>query len=141
MTSLLDLMMTGTSIGFIKVIRILRILRPLRFISHNKSMKMIVAALLDSGGSMLNVMIVIMIVWLMFAILAINLFSGKFFYCDQEMYLLHSKADCLKAGYNWKRFDTNFDNAAEAMKSLFIIATFEGWPDIMYQAVDATGVD
>jgi hypothetical protein len=27
------------------------------------------------------------------------------------------------------------------MKALFIIATFEGWPDIMHQAVDATGID
>jgi len=102
-TSLLDLMLTGKKIGFIKVIRILRILRPLRFISHNKAMKMIVTALLDSWGSMFNVMIVIMIVWLMFAILAVNLFAGKFFYCDQNLehpeieidkYLLHSKNEC-----------------------------------------------
>lgn len=35
LTSLIDLALTGKSIGFIKVIRILRILRPLRFISHN----------------------------------------------------------------------------------------------------------
>ena len=27
------------------------------------------------------------------------------------------------------------------MKSLFIVATFEGWPQIMHQAVDATGID
>ena len=44
-------------------------------------MKMIVSALLDSGGSMVNVIIVIMVVWLMFAILAVNLFSGKLFFC------------------------------------------------------------
>lgn len=104
-------------------------------------MKLIVSALLDSGGSMLNVAIVIMIVWLMFAILAINLFSGKFFYCSEEMYLYHSKTDCLAAGHKWLRHYTNFDSAPEAMKSLFIIATFEGWPDIMHQAVDATGID
>ena len=104
-------------------------------------MKMIVAALLDSGGSMLNVIIVIMIVWLMFAILAINLFSGKFFYCSEDSYLLHSKADCINAGYEWKRFNTNFDSVPQAMKALFIISTLEAWPDIMYQAVDATVVD
>ncbi len=98
-TSLFDLMMTGKSLGFIKVIRLLRILRPLRFISHNQGMKMIVAALLDSGGAMLNVLIVIMIVWLMFAILGIQLFMGKFFYCSGDSYLLHSKTDCINAGY------------------------------------------
>ena len=140
-TSLIDLSLTGKKVGFIKVIRILRILRPLRFISHNQSMKTIVAALLDSGGSMLNTSIVIMIVWLMFAILAINLFSGKFFYCDTDAYLLHSKTDCLNAGHQWLRFDTNFDSVPQAMKALYIISTFEGWPDIMHQAVDATGVD
>lgn len=111
LTSVTDLMLTGKSLGFIRVIRILRILRPLRFISHNQSMKLIVSALLDSGGSMINVAIVIMIVWLMFAILAINLFAGKFFYCSEDMYLLHSKSDCINAGYEWRRFDTNFDSA------------------------------
>lgn len=140
-TSLFDLASTSNKVGFIKVIRILRILRPLRFISHNKAMKMIVAALLDSGGSLFNVMIVIMVVWLMFAILAINLFGGKFFYCDIDTYYLHSKTDCLEQGGRWKRFDTNFDNILEAMKSLFILSSLEGWPDIMYQALDATGVD
>ncbi len=132
LTSFFDLMMSGKSLGFIKVIRLLRILRPLRFISHNKGMKMIVAALLDSGGAMLNVLIVIMIVWLMFAILGIQLFMGKMFYCSEEMYLLHSKTDCINAGYKWLRFDTNFDNVKNAMKSLFIVATFEGWPKIMH---------
>lgn len=102
---------------------------------------MIVAALLDSGGAIINVLIVIMIVWLMFAILGIQLFMGKFFRCSEEPYLLHSKTDCLKAGYEWKRFNANFDNVKEAMKALFIIATFEGWNDIMHQAVDATGMD
>lgn len=131
MSSLFDLLQLAET-GFIKVIRILRILRPLRFISHNKAMKMIVAALLDSGGSLFNVSIVIMVVWLMFAILAINLFAGKFFYCDIDTYLLHSKTDCLKAGGKWNRYDTNFDNALEAMKALFILASLEGWPDIMY---------
>lgn len=140
-SSLFDLFWSGQSIGFIKVVRILRILRPLRFISHNKAMKMIVAALLDSGGSLFNVIIVIMVVWLMFAILAINLFAGKFFYCSEDPYLLHSKTDCLAAGHQWLRYDTNFDNVLEAMKALFILASLEGWPDIMYQALDATGID
>jgi len=140
-TSLLDLMMSRQSLGFIKVIRLLRILRPLRFISHNQGMKMIVAALLDSGGAMLNVLIVIMIVWLMFAILGIQLFMGKFFYCSEDPYLLHSKTDCINAGYKWLKFDTNFDNVQNAMKTLFIVATFEGWPAILHQAVDATGID
>jgi hypothetical protein len=99
-TSLLDLMLTGKKIGFIKVIRILRVLRPLRFISHNKGMKMIVTALLDSWGALFNVIGVIAVVFLIFAILAVNLFAGKFFYCNSDVdpYLVHSQTDCIKLG-------------------------------------------
>ena len=49
-------------------------------------MKMIVVALFESVGHIFNVMIVVMIVWLMFAILGVNLFSGKFFYCTNDKY-------------------------------------------------------
>jgi hypothetical protein len=81
-SSLVDLSLTDVDLPFIKVLRLLRTLRPLRFISHNVNMKMVVVALLESVGSILNVMIVVMVVWLMFAILGVNLFSGKFFYCS-----------------------------------------------------------
>jgi len=86
-TSLTDMMLTKyIDADVFKILRLLRTLRPLRVISHNASMKMIVAALFESVGSIFNVMIVVMMVWLMFAILAINLLAGKSFYCSIEMY-------------------------------------------------------
>jgi hypothetical protein len=123
------------------VVRVLRILRPLRFITHNPQMKMIVSALLDSGGAILNVAVVILVVWLMFAILAINLFAGKFFYCSINPYLHHSRLDCEHAGGVWSRFYTNFDDIIQAMKSLFILAEQESWTSIMYSAIDTTNPD
>ena len=39
------------------------------------------------------------------------------------------------------RFDSNFDSISEAMLTLFIVASLEGWPDIMYQAIDITKKD
>ena len=78
-------------IGFFKILRLLRTLRPLRVISHNVAMKMIVAALFESVGAILNVMVVVLCVWMMFAILAINLLSGKSFYCSLHMYRNHDK--------------------------------------------------
>ena len=62
----------------IKILRLLRILRPLRFISHNSSMKTVVVALLQSMGAIFNVGIVVALVYMMFAILGVNLFGGKF---------------------------------------------------------------
>ena len=45
-------------------------------------MKTLIEALLASMGSIANVGVVIMIVFLMFAILGVNLFAGKLQYCD-----------------------------------------------------------
>lgn len=38
-------------------------------------------------------------------------------------------------------YDHNFDNVYSAMKTLFIVSSLEGWPDIMLQAVDAVDQD
>lgn len=35
-------------------------------------------------------------------------------------------------------FDSNFDNIVQAMLTLFIVSTLEGWPDIMLVSVDST---
>ena len=77
-TSLIDASLTNVDLPVIKILRLLRILRPLRFISHNSSMKTVVTALLQSLGPIINVGIVVMIVFLMFAILGVNLFGGRF---------------------------------------------------------------
>lgn len=79
----------------------LRTLRPLRFISHNVAMKTIVTALLESVGSIANVAIVVIIVWLMFAILAMNLFGGKFYYCSIDMYINTQHELCTAGNGTW----------------------------------------
>ena len=139
LTSLTDMVMTKwIDADVFKILRLLRTLRPLRVISHNASMKMIVAALFESVGSIFNVMIVVVMVWLMFAILAINLLAGKSFYCSIDRYKLRSKYECNLAGGSWNRYDSNYDDVAQAMMTLFIVSTLEGWPDIMLQSIDAT---
>jgi hypothetical protein len=42
-------------------------------------MKVVVTALLGSMWAILNVIIVVLLVWLMFAILGVSLFGGKFY--------------------------------------------------------------
>jgi len=32
--------------------------------------------------------------------------------------------------------NSNFDNVPEAMQTLFIVSSFEAWPEIMYNAID-----
>jgi len=62
----------------------LRILRPLRFISNNPSLKILVNCLLDSLGGLVNVILVILLIWMMFAILFMNLLAENSGYCFKD---------------------------------------------------------
>ena len=75
-TSLIDFFLRNVELPFIKILRLLRTLRPLRFVSHNISLKLIVTALFESVGSIFNVSVVVLVVWLMFAIFGINSYKG-----------------------------------------------------------------
>jgi hypothetical protein len=55
----------------------LRILRPLRFISHKKSLRIIVNSLIGSMTGIMNVTIVILLVFVMFSILGVYLFKNR----------------------------------------------------------------
>lgn len=134
-------MLAGVDLPVIRILRLLRTLRPLRVISHNVAMKLIVNSLFESVGAIFNVVIVVTCVWLMFAIFAINIFAGKFFYCTHGIYRNHNKYECNVDGGSWERYDSNFDDVFQAMMTLFIVASLEGWPDIMLAAVDSTEVD
>jgi len=81
---MMDMTLQNVDIPAIKVLRLLRTLRPLRVISTNVSMKLIVAALFESVGAIANVVVVLVAVWLMFAIFGMNLFAGKFYYCKMD---------------------------------------------------------
>ena len=140
-TSLIDFSLQGVEIPAIKILRLLRTLRPLRVISHDKSLRLIVTALFGSMGAIFQVAIVILVVWLMFAIFGISTYKGNFFYCSVDMYFYHGKQTCEEAGGKWLVHDSNFDDIGQAMLTLFIVSSLEGWPDIMYQALDIVGVD
>ena len=109
-TSMLDMALANVDLPVIKILRLLRTLRPLRVISHNVAMKLIVVSLFESVGAIINVLIVVLAVWLMFAIFAINIFAGKFFYCSIAPLTYHTKYECNVAGGSWLRAEQNFDD-------------------------------
>jgi len=73
-----------SSLQSLKALRALRALRPLRMISRRPGMKLIVNALLASLPSMTNVTIVCCLFLLIFAIMGVNFFKGKFASCQLE---------------------------------------------------------
>ena len=102
-SSMVDLAMTDIDLPAIKVLRLLRTLRPLRFISHNSAMKTVVVALLESIGHIFNVAIVVVVVWLMFAILGVSLFGGKFFYCSTTPYEVPNEEEVRELSEIYRR--------------------------------------
>lgn len=97
-TSILDMCLVNTDIPALKVLRMLRMIRPLRVVSHNPQLKMIVSALFESLGSIVNVSVIVMIIWLMFAIYGMNTYMGMFYACSIDKYKYGTKWLCEDAG-------------------------------------------
>ncbi|MEJ1278198.1 hypothetical protein NN561_009117 [Cricetulus griseus] len=142
-----------SELGAIKSLRTLRALRPLRALSRFEGMRVVVNALLGAIPSIMNVLLVCLIFWLIFSIMGVNLFAGKFYHCVNtttgdrfEITEVNNHSDCLKLierneTARWKNVKVNFDNVGFGYLSLLQVATFKGWMDIMYAAVDSRNVE
>lgn len=146
--SIISLALTSNRIKTVKILRLLRVLRPLRVISRNKGLKIGIQALFKALPNIFNVIVISLLFFIIFAIIGVNYFKGQFFSCtlgDEELFdvekLVETKWDCFNYGGAWVNSDQNFDNVAEAMATLFQMATTEGWIDMMNKGVDAVQID
>ncbi|XP_056455192.1 LOW QUALITY PROTEIN: sodium channel, voltage gated, type VIII, alpha subunit a [Gadus chalcogrammus] len=143
-----------SDLGPIKSLRTLRALRPLRALSRFEGMRVVVNALVGAIPSIMNVLLVCLIFWLIFSIMGVNLFAGKYYYCfnqtSEEMFsdkVVNNKTECfalINDNYTevrWKNVKINFDNVGAGYLALLQVATFKGWMDIMYAAVDSRQVE
>ncbi|XP_054976265.1 sodium channel protein type 9 subunit alpha [Sorex araneus] len=142
-----------SDLGPIKSLRTLRALRPLRALSRFEGMRVVVNALIGAIPSIMNVLLVCLIFWLIFSIMGVNLFAGKFYECvnttDGSRFSadqVQNRSDCfalinVSHDVRWKNLKVNFDNVGLGYLSLLQVATFKGWMDIMYAAVDSVNVD
>ncbi|XP_043978020.1 sodium channel, voltage gated, type VIII, alpha subunit b isoform X4 [Gambusia affinis] len=143
-----------SDLGPIKSLRTLRALRPLRALSRFEGMRVVVNALVGAIPSIMNVLLVCLIFWLIFSIMGVNLFAGKYYYCFNETaeeYFLpddvNNKTECFElinsnhTEVRWKNVKINFDNVGAGYLALLQVATFKGWMDIMYAAIDSRKVE
>ena len=136
--TVIEFILKGSKLFFLKVIRLMRILRPLRFISRNQSMKLVVIALLDSFGGIANVVIVIVLCWVMISILGINFIKKKMGYCDIEQFYSVNYDSCVNVRKKkWMTYPWNMDNIQSSMLTIFVFATLEGWNDLVYTYLDS----
>ncbi|XP_035424822.1 sodium channel protein type 2 subunit alpha-like isoform X16 [Cygnus atratus] len=142
-----------SELGAIKSLRTLRALRPLRALSRFEGMRVVVNALVGAIPSIMNVLLVCLIFWLIFSIMGVNLFAGKFYHCvntttgemfdvsDVNNYTQCEELIKSNQSARWKNVKVNFDNVGAGYLALLQVATFKGWMDIMYAAVDSRDVE
>ncbi|KAM9250199.1 voltage-dependent L-type calcium channel subunit alpha-1F [Cariama cristata] len=162
--NLLDLLVVGVSlisfgihssaISVVKILRVLRVLRPLRAINRAKGLKHVVQCVFVAIRTIGNIMIVTTLLQFMFACIGVQLFKGKFYSCTDEAkhtpgeckgtFLVYKDGDVAHPSVRerlWHNSDFNFDNVLAGMMALFTVSTFEGWPALLYKAIDANAED
>ncbi|KAL5288421.1 hypothetical protein ACFFRR_008949 [Megaselia abdita] len=131
----------------LRSLRTLRALRPLRAISRWQGMRIVVNALMYAIPSIFNVLLVCLVFWLIFSIMGVQFFGGKFFKCVDDngellpLEIIRDKWDCFDKNYTWINSKITFDHVGMGYLALLQVATFEGWMEVMADAVDARGVD
>ncbi|XP_045512245.1 sodium channel protein para isoform X3 [Pieris brassicae] len=129
-----------------KTMRTLRALRPLRAMSRMQGMRVVVNALVQAIPSIFNVLLVCLIFWLIFAIMGVQLFAGKYFKCVDMNHttlsheIIPDRNACILENYTWENSPMNFDHVGKAYLCLFQVATFKGWIQIMNDAIDSREV-
>uniref|UniRef100_A0A8C1LMT0 Voltage-dependent L-type calcium channel subunit alpha n=1 Tax=Cyprinus carpio TaxID=7962 RepID=A0A8C1LMT0_CYPCA len=142
--SLLSMGMESSTISVVKILRVLRVLRPLRAINRAKGLKHVVQCMFVAIKTIGNIVLVTMLLDFMFACIGVQLFKGKLYYCTDPLQTTHvqnSLHDMEVHQRKWVNSDFNFDNVLNGMLALFTISTFEGWPEILYKAIDSNAVD
>ncbi|XP_031720815.1 voltage-dependent R-type calcium channel subunit alpha-1E isoform X1 [Anarrhichthys ocellatus] len=138
----------GRDIKTIKSLRVLRVLRPLKTIKRLPKLKAVFDCVVTSLKNVFNILIVYQLFMFIFAVIAVQLFKGKFFYCTDSS--MNSEKECH--GYyidysrdkkevkrrEWKRHEFHYDNVCWALLTLFTVSTGEGWPQVLQHSTDVT---
>nr|XP_014129030.1 voltage-dependent R-type calcium channel subunit alpha-1E isoform X1 [Zonotrichia albicollis] len=141
----------GRDIKTIKSLRVLRVLRPLKTIKRLPKLKAVFDCVVTSLKNVFNILIVYKLFMFIFAVIAVQLFKGKFFYCTDSSkdtqkdcignYVDHEKNKMEVKCREWKRHEFHYDNIIWALLTLFTVSTGEGWPQVLQHSVDVTEED
>ncbi|KOO32786.1 sodium channel protein type 9 subunit alpha [Chrysochromulina tobinii] len=153
--------------GKLKCLRILRVLRPLRLLARHPGMKILITSLIKTLPSVVEVFAVVFVFHVVFAIMGMQMFVGRFGACTDES--IKVRAECYEPGSKHDpavlagataRLEKmrmledaelptewinppygSFDDWGQSMIILYIAATGDGWEAFMFAGMDATGVD
>merc|ERR1719361_1076232 len=144
----------GTPTGQkLKSLKLLRVLRPLKTINRIPKLKAVFDCVVISLKNVFNILIVYLLFQFIFAVVGVQLFNGKFFYCTdlskhtaeecQGMYFEYIKSDLppVVRTRKWDRKNFHYDNCFVAMLTLFAVQTSEGWVAILQDSMSSTYED
>ncbi|XP_070150873.1 ca[2+]-channel protein alpha[[1]] subunit D isoform X7 [Polyergus mexicanus] len=152
--SLVSMSVSTGAFSFIKVLRVLRVLRPLRAINRAKGLKHVVQCVIVAVKTIGNIVLVTSLLQFVFAVIGVQLFKGKFFFCTDASKM--TKNDCqgtylefddgnmnrpVVKQREWLQQRFHFDDVAKAMLTLFTVSTFEGWPSLLEWSIDSNKED
>ncbi|XP_031338416.1 voltage-dependent calcium channel type A subunit alpha-1 isoform X28 [Photinus pyralis] len=141
---------TSHNLSTIKSLRVLRVLRPLKTIKRVPKLKAVFDCLVNSLKNVINILIVYLLFQFIFAVIAVQLFNGKFRSCSDaskfteatcqgQYFVFEENNDVPKVeNRKWDLQDFHYDNVAMAMLTLFAVQTGEGWPQVLQNSMDAT---
>ncbi|XP_069354188.1 LOW QUALITY PROTEIN: voltage-dependent calcium channel type A subunit alpha-1 [Maniola hyperantus] len=143
----------GQNLSTIKSLRVLRVLRPLKTIKRVPKLKAVFDCVVNSLKNVINILIVYILFQFIFAVIAVQLFNGKFFHCNdiskntledcQGSYFVYEPSSLLPRVEKrlWRTQSFHYDNVASAMLTLFAVQTGEGWPQVLQNSMAATYED
>ncbi|CAG4926317.1 unnamed protein product [Colias eurytheme] len=143
----------GQNLSTIKSLRVLRVLRPLKTIKRVPKLKAVFDCVVNSLKNVINILIVYILFQFIFAVIAVQLFNGKFFHCNdiskntfedcQGSYFEYESNSLLPrvSKRQWTTQSFHYDNVASAMLTLFAVQTGEGWPQVLQNSMAATYED
>merc|ERR1719412_2710863 len=141
----------GENLSTVKSLRVLRVLRPLKTIKRVPKLKAVFDCVINSLKNVFNILIVYLLFHFIFAVIAVQLFNGKFFYCNDESM---EDGDTCQGEYFvfgeelgdppkvmqrlWRKHRFHYDNVPTACLTLFAVQTTEGWPVVLQQSMAVT---
>lgn len=112
-------------------------------------MRVILRSVVYSIAAMRTVSILILMSLVVFAIMGVQLFSGKFYSCNDKT--VEWKTECVGSfvdpisgawvSREWANAHYNFDHLGNALTALFVTLTIDGYKTIMISAMAAREKD
>jgi hypothetical protein len=137
----------SSEMSILRLIKLLRLVRIIKLIELSKTLQASLKTFYKSCLQMLILVLIESLIILIFDIIGVNYFRGRFSRCDflnvpkEYMSKVITKWDCMNYGGDWITPYPNFDTIKSGFILFFEMMTTEDWFKYMYFAMDATDIN